>query len=371
MKRGTAAEGDADWGLVPSESKVRARLEAREPQRRRRRRAPRAAPPPSRPTTRLRAAVPRLDGGQGRAARRHRRLPQRDLAVPQPVGVPARGNARREPDEPTNFKERIRPMLREQLGRGPAPTSCSSPQVVYGYWPCNGDGNDLVIWADVDRTAEGTSFSLPPATKDPWLCIADFFRPVDSGEIDYVAFMIVTMGHAVSERTAELFADEYQDYLLLHGLGVEMAEALAEYWHHRIREELGFADQDGPTGRACSASSTAAAATRGATRPAPTSRTTSRSPSCSAPSASASRSARRPGSSTSPSRPRRPSSATTPRPSTSSPGRTGPPIWRAPMHPCGAATHAEAEVAIGSAQSLARALSARAVSAASPLASGA
>ena len=60
--------------------------------------------------------------------------------------------------------------------------------------------------------------------------------------------MIVTMGHTVSERTAKLFADDrYQDYLLLHGLGVEMAEALAEYWHHRIREELGFADQDGPT----------------------------------------------------------------------------------------------------------------------------
>jgi 5-methyltetrahydrofolate--homocysteine methyltransferase len=55
------------------------------------------------------------------------------------------------------------------------------------------------------------------------------------------------MGATVSERTAELFAaDRYQEYLLLHGLGVEMAEALAEYWHHRIREEWGFADEDGP-----------------------------------------------------------------------------------------------------------------------------
>ena len=66
--------------------------------------------------------------------------------------------------------------------------------------------------------------------------------------LDYAAFHIVTMGDAVSEATAELFAENrYQEYLLLHGLGVEMAEALAEYWHRRIREEWGFADEDGPT----------------------------------------------------------------------------------------------------------------------------
>jgi 5-methyltetrahydrofolate--homocysteine methyltransferase len=71
---------------------------------------------------------------------------------------------------------------------------------------------------------------------------------VDSGEADYAGFSIVTMGPAVSERTAKLFADDrYQEYLLLHGLGVEMAEALAEYWHRRMREEWGFADEDGPT----------------------------------------------------------------------------------------------------------------------------
>ena len=70
---------------------------------------------------------------------------------------------------------------------------------------------------------------------------------MDSGEADYAAFHLVTMGAPVSERAAELFAaDRYQDYLLLHGLGVEMAEALAEYWHRRIREEWGFADEDGP-----------------------------------------------------------------------------------------------------------------------------
>ena len=72
------------------------------------------------------------------------------------------------------------------------------------------------------------------------------------------------MGAAISERTAELLAaDKYQDYLMLHGLGVEMAEALAEFWHRRIREEWGFADEDGPSSPACSASSFAAAATPG------------------------------------------------------------------------------------------------------------
>ncbi|MCC6184174.1 MAG: methionine synthase, partial [Microthrixaceae bacterium] len=83
--------------------------------------------------------------------------------------------------------------------------------------------------------------------KEPFLCIADFFRPIDSGDLDYVAFQIVSMGSAVSERTAELFAaNKYQDYLFLHGLGVEMAEALAESWHRRIRQEWGFADEDPP-----------------------------------------------------------------------------------------------------------------------------
>src|SRR5213076_230236 len=86
--------------------------------------------------------------------------------------------------------------------------------------------------------------------KEPWLCIADFYRPVtaDTGDADYAAFMIVTMGSALSEATARLFADNrYQEYLFLHGLGVEMAEALAEFWHRRIREEMSYADEDGPS----------------------------------------------------------------------------------------------------------------------------
>jgi 5-methyltetrahydrofolate--homocysteine methyltransferase len=145
------------------------------------------------------------------------------------------------------FKTRIRATLREQLAMAKA-EGLLVPQVVYGYFPVNGDGNDLVVWKDESRTAEWMRFRFPRQKQEPWLCIADFFRPISGPEVDYAAFHIVTMGPKVSERTAELFAaNRYQDYLLLHGLGVEMAEALAEYWHRRIREEWGFADEDGPT----------------------------------------------------------------------------------------------------------------------------
>jgi 5-methyltetrahydrofolate--homocysteine methyltransferase len=122
------------------------------------------------------------------------------------------------------------------------------PQVVYGYFCANGDGDDVVVWEDERREKERTRFRFPRQKVDPFLCIADFFRPIDSGEPDYAGFHIVTMGAAVSDATAKLFAENrYQEYLLLHGLGVEMAEALAELWHRRIREEWGFVGEDGPS----------------------------------------------------------------------------------------------------------------------------
>jgi 5-methyltetrahydrofolate--homocysteine methyltransferase len=146
-----------------------------------------------------------------------------------------------------DFKARIRPTLREQLAIAKT-GGLLVPQVVYGYFPANGDGDDLVIWTDEARTEERARFRYPRQRKEPFLCIADMFRPTSGDEVDYAAFHIVTMGPAISEATAKLFADDrYQEYLLLHGLGVEMAEALAEAWHHRIREEWGFADEDGPT----------------------------------------------------------------------------------------------------------------------------
>ena len=145
------------------------------------------------------------------------------------------------------FKERLRPQLRSQLAEAKADNALV-PQLVYGYFAANSEGNDIVIWKDEARTAEWMRFSYPRQRKEPFLSIADFVQPAASGEQDFVAFHIVTMGARVSELCKVLFdANKYQEYLMLHGIGVEMAEALAEYWHHRIREEWGFVDQDGPT----------------------------------------------------------------------------------------------------------------------------
>jgi 5-methyltetrahydrofolate--homocysteine methyltransferase len=145
------------------------------------------------------------------------------------------------------FKARIRPTLREQLGIAKQ-ESLLLPAAAWGYFAVNAEATDLVVWKDDTRTQEWMRFSFPRQKKAPFLCIADFFRPVESGEPDYAAFHVVTMGQRASEREKELFAaDRYQEYLLLHGLSVEMTEALAELWHRRIREEWGFAGEDGPS----------------------------------------------------------------------------------------------------------------------------
>jgi 5-methyltetrahydrofolate--homocysteine methyltransferase len=145
------------------------------------------------------------------------------------------------------FKERIRAELRAQLA-SVRTSGVLQPAVAYGYFAVNSEGDDLVVWKDDARTSEWLRFTFPRQAAEPWLSIADFFRPAASGEADYAAFHVVTMGVRVSEETARLFAgDHYQDYLHLHGLGVEMAEALAEFWHHRVREEWGFVTEDGPT----------------------------------------------------------------------------------------------------------------------------
>jgi 5-methyltetrahydrofolate--homocysteine methyltransferase len=149
-------------------------------------------------------------------------------------------------DDPA-FKVRVRSRLREELATAKS-EQLLVPQVAWGHFAANADGDDLVIWTDGSRSEERMRFAFPRQVEDPYLCIADFFRSVDSGDEDWASFQVVTMGSRVSEEAGRLFAaDEYQQYLYLHGLGVEMAEALAEYWHRRIREELGFADQDGPT----------------------------------------------------------------------------------------------------------------------------
>ncbi len=123
------------------------------------------------------------------------------------------------------------------------------PAVVYGYFPCQANGDNLIIYAE-DRRTERLRFTFPRQPGKQGLCIADYFRPVASGEMDVVAFHVVTVGRRASEHTRALHAaHRYQDYLYWHGFSVEMAEALAEYWHRRIRQELGIAGDDGPTPR--------------------------------------------------------------------------------------------------------------------------
>ena len=118
------------------------------------------------------------------------------------------------------------------------------PSAVYGYFRCQSDGDDLIVYRD-ERRSEWLRFTFPRQEGDRSLCLADFFAPVDSGKMDVVAFQLVTMGRVASEHSAALFAaDNYRDYLYFHGLSVESAEALAELWHKRIRTELGIAAKD-------------------------------------------------------------------------------------------------------------------------------
>ncbi|MFD6361638.1 methionine synthase [Streptomyces roseolus] len=115
--------------------------------------------------------------------------------------------------------------------------------VVHGYFPCVSKGDDLIILDEAGH--ERTRFTFPRQRRGRRLCLADFFRPEESGETDVVGLQVVTVGSRIGEATAELFAaDSYRDYLELHGLSVQLAEALAEYWHARVRAELGFGGED-------------------------------------------------------------------------------------------------------------------------------
>ncbi|RST21264.1 methionine synthase [Streptomyces sp. WAC04770] len=115
--------------------------------------------------------------------------------------------------------------------------------VVYGYFPCVSKGEDLILLHE--DGSERTRFTFPRQRRGRRLCLADFFRPEESGETDVIGLQVVTVGSRIGEATAELFAaNSYRDYLELHGLSVQLAEALAEYWHARVRSELGFGGED-------------------------------------------------------------------------------------------------------------------------------
>ncbi|MFJ5234017.1 methionine synthase [Kitasatospora sp. NPDC088391] len=135
-----------------------------------------------------------------------------------------------------------RPRLRGWLDRLQT-EGWLEPAVVYGYFPANSKADDLVLYRE--DGSELTRFTFPRQRRGRRLCLADFFRPEESGERDVVGLQVVTMGNRISEAANELFAgDSYRDYLELHGLSVQLAEALAEFWHARVRYELGFGDED-------------------------------------------------------------------------------------------------------------------------------
>lgn len=118
------------------------------------------------------------------------------------------------------------------------------PQSAYGYFPCAADGNALVIF-DHATNKELGRFDLPRQEKDGGICVADFFRDISTGERDVIGLQVVTAGQRVADVARGWFEENrYQDYLYLHGLGVEIAEAAAEYMHKRIRAELGFGHED-------------------------------------------------------------------------------------------------------------------------------
>ena len=198
----------------------------------------------------------------------------RDVAVPQPPfwgsrvvrGVPLRDvfpyvneialfraqwgyqrGDRGEADYEAFLEEEVRPVFRGWQERAIS-EGLLTPQVVYGYYKCRAEGNDLLVWPEVDGeqpAGQPVRFQFPRQPAGRRLCIADFFRDGESGEYDTVAFTLVTVGPRATELAQELFeSNEYRDYLHFHGFGVESAEALAEFWHKRVRQELGIGGQD-------------------------------------------------------------------------------------------------------------------------------
>jgi len=168
-------------------------------------------------------------------------LDERALFMGQWGLKPARGGSGASYEElvETEGRPRLRMWLERMQTEG-----LLEAAVVYGYFRCVSSGNDLIVLG-ANGQAELERFRFPRQRRDRRLCLADFFKPEDSGQTDVVAFQLATMGARVSLATGELFAkNAYREYLELHGLSVQLTEALAEYWHARVRRELGISDSD-------------------------------------------------------------------------------------------------------------------------------
>lgn len=141
-------------------------------------------------------------------------------------------------------RPRLRSLLNEVQSKG-----WLNAAVTYGYFPCFSEGNDLVVLHHEGelKGQERVRFTFPRQSRDRRLCLSDFFRSKESGELDVVSFQIITMGQSISDAITKLFnANLYREYLELHGLSVQLTEALTEMWHARTRDELGFSSEDNP-----------------------------------------------------------------------------------------------------------------------------
>ncbi|MCB0916482.1 MAG: methionine synthase, partial [Actinobacteria bacterium] len=157
--------------------------------------------------------------------------------------------------DPRSYEEIVAeegvPRLREWLSRVQTEGMLEAA-VIYGYWPAWAHGDQIVIGDPEQPRREIGRFSFPRQQRGRFLCLADYVRPGEPdgsapAEVDNVAFHIVTMGNAIAEAANELFAaDAYRDYMELHGLSVQLTEALAEYWHSRVRAEWGIGHGDSP-----------------------------------------------------------------------------------------------------------------------------
>ncbi|MCA8977324.1 MAG: methionine synthase [Planctomycetes bacterium] len=142
--------------------------------------------------------------------------------------------------------ESVEPRFRELVKRVRAEKTLE-PRVVYGYWPCFSERNALVVLDPNDHARELCRFDFPRQPGGRRLCLSDYFRPVGSGDPDVVGFSLVTMGAVATRESERLFRENrYDEYLHFHGISVEGAEALAEYWHKRMRQQLGIAHEDSP-----------------------------------------------------------------------------------------------------------------------------
>lgn len=141
------------------------------------------------------------------------------------------------------FKQKVYPLF-EKWKRTAIREGILRPKVAYGYFPCQSDGNSVVVYEE-DLKTERFRYDFPRQKVEPWLCLADYYASVKSGQMDVMPMMVVTIGSRATEQIQKKFRkDAYDDYFFLHGLSVETAEALAEFWHKRIREELKINKKD-------------------------------------------------------------------------------------------------------------------------------